>query len=269
MAACELTGGLGGHADEYPGFPGASALEITDAVAATFDSTLTGGDGGPLEWLLDSAGRGGRGALVTRNTSPSRLLMANSSLQGGRGGPDNFCSSMYSSAYQSGDGGTGLDLRPGTSALRQATSITGGQAGQALPGCGYVGADGTDIVNNGTLQVNPVPALRLTVPTVAREGETITLTFQGASGDRVTLLLGHKTGFRERNNGVTLIGAPVSRYFMGTIGPSGVLSVSTVVPALSPGVGADNVWLQALAWHTNRTLTFGSFSVVTVLDSVY
>lgn len=265
FASCSLRGGDGGYKGD--GFPGATALDIGDGLAAVFDSTLTGGDGG-YSWV-GSCGSGGDGASVvsTGGGQPARLLLANSSVQGGRGGDRKLCA--YGLPAE--DGGDGLVIGAGASAARLATTFAGGAGGDAPP-CAVEGTDGAPIANSGILQSNPTTALKLTAPTLASEGETITLTITGVPGDRVVLVSGLRTIFREMLGGVLLVQPGPSnlshRGPMGTIGASGVLSVYYPLPQVPAGKALD-VWFQAVARHTDGKLTLGSFAVVTVLDSAF
>ena len=100
LASCSVVGGLGEQGDEFDGGPGGPGLLLRDSVAIAYDSTITGGEGG-LVWLGSAAGDGGPGALVQRESSPARLLLAGSAIRGGRGGEIPWC------AYtrESGPGG--------------------------------------------------------------------------------------------------------------------------------------------------------------------
>src|SRR5262249_34578793 len=119
--------------------------------------------------------------------------------------------------------------------------------------------------------VNPTAGFGMAPPSIAREGQTITLTFNGVPGDRVALLTGARTTFRELAVGPVFV-EPGRRSLathgpVGTIGQRGILAVSYVVPGLPPGVGAQNLWLQGLATHADGKRTMGSFTAVTVIDS--
>jgi hypothetical protein len=263
MASCTLLGGEGGY--DFFGFPGGRALDIRDGIAAVFDSALIGGDGG-YSWISFS-GSGGRGASVSGADLPAKLLLSNSSVQGGRGGP--LLGQCYDTS-SGGDGGPGLVVGAGTTVRRHATTFTGGMGGAAPP-CGTAGPTGAPVENSGTLNSDPTTALSLTAPTVAREGQAITLTFTGAPGDLVNLIAGTQTTFQELPMGPLLVqpGATAIplRGPLGMIGPSGVLTASYHLPLLPPGVGALNLWFQGLARHADGKRTLGSFTVVTVIDS--
>lgn len=272
LASCAIVGGRGGHADEYPGLPGAAGLELQDATVVSFDSTITGGEGGPLVTILDSAGQGGRGAKLEHDTLPTRLLLSNSSIQGGQGGEVEWC--YPGQSYPSGNGGTGLALGPDTSVTLHASTLAGGPGGDLGVPCGVSGSEGEALLNDaGFVHENPTTALQLTTPTVAREGQTITLTIAGVLGDQVTVVSGLQTTFREVNDGVLLVD-PGYRAFprrgpVGTIGPSGVLTLTHTFPQLPSGIDALNVWFQARARHADGKRTLGSFAVITVLDSAF
>ena len=61
---------------------------------------------------------------------------------------------------------------------------------------------------------------------------------------------------------------PPTRGVLGAIGPSGVLTAPYELPLLPPGIDAADFWFQGLAQHANGKRSLGSFSAVTVLDSV-
>jgi hypothetical protein len=263
FASCNLEGGDGGYNGE--GFPGGWSLDVSDSTAAVFDSTLAGGDGGYSYVLFP--GNGGRGASVrvAQDGPPARLLLSNSTVQGGAGGDMQTCTQ----GIASGDGGPGLFVGAGASVRKEATTFAGGAAGESPP-CAPDGVAGEPIVAAGSVQDDPTPALTLAAPTLAREGESITLTFTGAPGDRVALIAGARTAFHELAPGPLLVhqaGRFPLRRGVGTIGPSGVLSVPYPLPLLPPGVGAQNLFFQGLATHASGGRTLGSFAVVTVLDS--
>ena len=274
LAACTLVGGDATYRDiKYPPTAGGAGLEVEDATAAVYDSTITGGAGGlfyPIFFPFYQPARGGTGASVVRDALPSRLLLSNSSVQGGRGSELGFC---YHVPSPSGAGGNGLAVGAGATAALHASTFVGGESG-AFPPCGTAGTPGAPILNSGTLHSNPTSALELTTPTVAREGQTITLTIEGVPGDQVNLAAGLQTAFRELMDGVLLVRPGPSslsplRGHLGTIGPSGIFTVPYTLPQLPAGTGALNLWFQALARHTDGRRTLGSFSVVTVLDSAY
>ena len=261
LASCAIT--AGGEWYNVDGFDGGKGLDIVNTRAAVFDSTLTGGEGGYS--YIGTCGIGGTGATVVHAGLPTKLLLANSTVQGGRGGNRLGC--FY--VYEAGDGGPGLVVSAGAAVSHQATSLAGGAGGDGNT-CGTDGASGAPIVNSGTVLSVPRTAFQLTTPTIAHEGETITLTFEGTLGDRVTVVAGAETIFDELLGNVLLVrpgATPPTRGVLGAIGPSGVLTVPYKLPLLPPGIDAANLWFQGLALHANGKRSLGSFSVVTVLDS--
>ena len=271
FASCGLVGGPGNRSTTDPTNPGARGLELQDSIAAGFDSSIMGGQGDSCSFAIGVAALGGDGVFVGHSALPARLLLSNSSVQGGRGGEAGCFPPLY---CVSGNGGTGLRVGNGAAVTLQTTTPVGGPPGpQEAAGCGSIGAVGPALANQGSLQVRPTPAIALSSPTVAGEGQTITLTFTGTPGDRVFLIAGTQTTFRELAAGVQLVQpgptAFPQRGPVGILGASGTLSLAYPLPQLPASIGAANLWFQAFARHPDGRHTLGSFSVVTVLDSVY
>ncbi|NOT30986.1 MAG: hypothetical protein HOP15_11110 [Planctomycetes bacterium] len=269
FASCGLVGGLGDRPTTDPRNPGARGLEMQDSIAAAFDSSIMGGQGDSCSFAIGVASLGGDGVFVGHSALPGRLLLSNSSVQGGPGGEAGCFPPLY---CVSGNGGTGLRLGSGAAVTLQTTTPVGGPPGpQEAPGCGSTGAVGPAVANQGSLQVRPTPAIALRSPTVAGEGQTIPLTFTGTPGDQVFLLAGAQTMFRELAAGVLLVQpgptAFPQRGPLGILGTSGTLTLAYPLPRLPAGIGAANLWLQAFATHADGKRTMGSFSVVTMLDS--
>src|SRR5262245_21460407 len=160
LASSNVVGGRGYCVFDLFGFDGIAGLDVSNALAAVFDSTITGGEGG--ETWGARCGRGGVGASLAGGSA--RLLLANSTVQGGRGGEVHAC------AYTrpSGAGGNGLEAGAGATTSRQATIFAGGMGG-AAPACVPNGAQGAPIVGPGIVHTNPTAGLGLSAPTIARE----------------------------------------------------------------------------------------------------
>lgn len=270
LARCALIGGAGVDGDESEAGPGGPGLLLRDANAVAFDSTFVGGRGGAL-WIPPQSGSvpgaGGIGAMLQRVAGPTALLTLNTSIIGGPGGKLPFC---LLPPFVGGAGGTGLVVGSSTVALGLDSSLAGG-AGGSVTGCGGpAGPAGTPFTSSGHLSPVAGPHLAFHAPTVAREGQVITLSFQGTPGDRVFLIEGRETTMRLLWGGALVVKPPRVRrepeVSLGTIQPDGLLSVA--YPLLAVATGAIHLWLQAYAVH-GGTLRMGGFSVVTVLDSIY
>lgn len=119
-------------------------------------------------------------------------------------------------------------------------------------------------------------SLGLTIPTIARKGVFVIVTFTGDPGAQVFLNDELTTTFQPAQSwrGVLLsafpsssIGPARSRRW-GVIPPSGVLTANYRVPTLPPGEQSQTRFLQAYQIRPNG-LTLGTFKTLTVLDSAF
>lgn len=130
----------------------------------------------------------------------------------------------------------------------------------------------------GVASVGPVNVLtgsarRLTATPVARETQTVTLTFTGVPGDRVELLRGDRPGFQylAAARGVVLVQRtrPQLVQQLGTIGASGVLTQTFPVAELGAGVQSRLVWMQAAMIDGANQTTLSSPAAIVMLDSAF
>jgi hypothetical protein len=108
-------------------------------------------------------------------------------------------------------------------------------------------------------------------PTVAREGQSVTLEFHGQPGDRVEMIVAERTGFQFTlaGRGVNLVRRSRAQLVQqtGTIGPSGVLTQTWTIGELGPGVQSRTLYMQAAMIDGANVGTFSSPAVITLLDS--
>jgi hypothetical protein len=248
---------------------GAAGLTSHDSSTAIYDSIVAGGDGGDGG---DRTAPGGFGAFV-RASAPSALAFlfsSRSNIHGGPGGstdcPDYGCPSSGGAAYSiDADGVSSTAIGWVLESM-----IVGGNPGGGNPACP---------ASPGPQYSDDVPftfatsALGFAIPSVAREGQSVTVTFTGVPGSRVFLNDSLETTFQGLPSwrGVLISpfpdrGAPLREIKWGVIPASGELNRTYHVPQLPSGVEAQTRFLQAYRVGANG-ITLGSFRTLTVLDS--
>ncbi len=125
----------------------------------------------------------------------------------------------------------------------------------------------------GAVTQLPGAARRLQATRVAREGQTLTLTFTGVPGDRVELALSDRTTrrFQAGWRGVWTIPRRVPQPFLqaGTIGPSGALTLTWPIGELGLGVQSKTFFAQALLIDAAGQTTFSSPATFVLLDAAF
>ncbi|MBK7878129.1 MAG: hypothetical protein IPJ77_20920 [Planctomycetes bacterium] len=183
------------------------------------------------------------------------------------------------------DGGNGFVHDAGPIAAQLlACSLAAGAGGLPNSGpcaCGIGGNfcfPGFPAGSAGATSVGPVNLLggnarQLTATSVAREGQTVTLTFTGQPGDRVEMLRGERPGFQYlvAARGVVLVQRtrPQRVLQVGTIGASGVLTQTFPVSELGAGVESRLAWYQAAMIDGAGQTTLSSPACVVLLDAAF
>ncbi|MBI5431877.1 MAG: hypothetical protein HZA52_03490 [Planctomycetes bacterium] len=254
LVACNLNGGDGASTQLTPGpGAGAGALFARSSNVALHGCALRGGRGGSNgEEGYD--GRNGGHALEL----PEGVTLANGcQLLGGAGGyggeEDGYPPYFGNYAGDGGDGGHGVFLGsfPPTSANPlfqwRSSVLQGGAAGGG--GAGYWGPSGQPglageplHLANGTPIALAGPARYLSGSSLAREGQSATLDFTGAVGDRVYLRIEHPLSWTMSGGYQLALPTPRNALFLGTIHASGVLTVPLPIPELGAGVEA-RIWI--------------------------
>lgn len=125
----------------------------------------------------------------------------------------------------------------------------------------------------GAVNVVAGSARRLTASNVAREGQTVTLTFLGQPGDRVELISSARPGFQYLTSarGVVLVQRTRSQPVMkvGTLGASGTLTTTFSVGELGSGVESRTTWFQAAMIDGAGQTTLSSPACVVLLDAAF
>jgi hypothetical protein len=205
------------------------------------------------------------------------LFAARSNVHGGVGAdaacPDVGCPSNGGPGFHS-VGALGFDPDPIGWALD--LMIGGGAAGVSINGPGTTECDPANAgpAFSGIPQFQlSAASLGFSIPSIAREGDIVTVKFTGPPGSRVSLNDQLTTTFEPLASlrGVLLspfpaAGAPTREIKWGVIPASGELMRTYHVPQLSPGVQAQTRFLQAYRVAANG-ITLGSFRTLTVLDS--
>lgn len=278
LELCTLRGGSGQFTDTFyhgvayaNGSPGSDALYVADARVATYDCALTGGAGGN-SYDDVNAGDGAAGLRLVRvapSASP-RLMAANTSFSGGRGGDVNFGVGHD----HLGNGGHGLWIGPGTLGWVLDSTFAGGAPGDWLGGAPF-GVPGTPIRNDGSETSLPVTAIAMRAPFLLRaQTQSFQLRFFGSPGDQVFLFESDAPSYIERADwrGVRLARQPGPSLQtkpptpIATIPASGEIAVPMPPLSLPPGELETTRYIQAYRIALDGTLTLGSFAAITVVD---
>jgi hypothetical protein len=257
-----------------PGRPGGHGLRSIGSSVALYDCTLRGGSGGlgaGSQWFGDG-GTGGHGCF----TSSGFLFASSTSFEGGRGGDSSPYGDCIGGYGWGGDGGHGLAISTAQGEL-QRSPAHGGPPGQGMGGgppmyCGWVdGNPGVSIDNPGLVHVTPGPPRRLAAQLVVREASSVPLSFDGLSGDWVSLYLSRETlyEFSPPRKGVFMVPPSSSAQFMGQTNSAGHLSSGLVVPDLGGSVESRVYFLQSVHRAGTADRTLGTGRCLVVLDQAF
>jgi hypothetical protein len=276
FSGCAIVGGNGKSSltcvfDVVTG--GTVGLNTLNSSSAVYDCTVAGGDGGDGG---DRTGPGGAGAWVVAGSGAPQTAFffgSRSNIHGGPGGstdcPTYGCPS---------DGGSAFTLtaqQPTSTAIGWIldSMVVGGNAGEVIGGSTSCPADPGEPYSDDFPFLFAASGLGFAIPSIAREGTFVTVTFTGAPGSRVYLNDSLETTFEGVPSwrGVLLApflreGAPVRQIKWGVIPASGELTRTYAVPLLPAGEQAQTRFLQAYRIGANG-ITLGSFRTLTVLDS--
>jgi hypothetical protein len=281
FGGCKLLGGDGHSGGTNcvvgaAGTVGGMALRSLDASKlALYDCTLVGGAGGS-GGATNGVGGGGHGGLALQ--AADFTFLSRSTVSGGRGG-DNSCWTQCP-----GSGGDALALS-GAVGWQLNSFLFGGQFGNETVPPLTCPVDNGDLYPDGTPFLFATWGIGFSLPSVAREGEDVLITFTSDTvneagmiqPDPVFLNDGLLTTFEALPSwrGVLLspfptpTPGPQRERRWGVIPPAqgdGVLSQVYRVPQLPPGVQAQTRFLQAYRKGPNG-ITLGGFRTLTVLDS--
>lgn len=265
----------------------------TGFVGCSFDSTSSSSGMGSFGsnvavWRCDiSAGNGTDGQIDPKLMIPipgnvgasgyraspgDRIFLSDCSFQAGDGGDGVDEAGQCSNG---GSGGDGLDVFAiDPEIFVQETTFLPGAPGLGGPGC-LDGAAGTavDLVPGAAPPVLfSAPARRLLANTqVAREGENLSLTFEGELGDVAFLLFGFEQGHSIVQNfqgalmqdNFTIFPPPL------TLNGAGQFMLSFNVPELGPGIESLNLYVTPFFIDPGLARYLGAPTAVVLLDDSF
>jgi len=255
LIGCALNGGDGQSSPDLGIVTGAGGAGISNAggqLLVSQTSAVGGDGGGDSPGGYPTGGTGGSGAVQGSGT----LLVVGSSLHGGDGGI----------AFQSGNGGNGLDVFGSGKALLLGGSNAHYGSGQFGDNGSY-SADGKNIVAPSGAVTNyggTEHDFDLTSP--LREGQAGALMLGGMSSETTLLFFSLEssqlvfTGFQ---GALTL--SPSNLLGPVVFGPPGNQPVSFVAPTLPAGLEALIVYVQP-AYSGPSGVSLGTGRVLTLLD---
>ena len=263
---CDFFAGDGGFSGYgRGGVAGGDGLVLSGpSQVALYDCNLLGGNG--MFGDIYEGGRGGRGASLS---NPGAFMHASGSrFYGGHGG--DACDLVWS---EGGDGGAGVYVEASLFAWMVDSPSLGGAPGGPGSCNGSTGAPGLPFSGTGTHVDFQVAKLQMQAPWLARESTPLPITLQGEPGVEVYLIASDKTIFAGAATwrGVRVVrkvGPLDPQIVLGTMPPSGVMTVNLPIPMLAPSEQAHTYFLQAYRRGPNG-IVMGSFSTLTVLDQSF
>ncbi len=266
-------------------YPVGRGLHVNASQVALYDSNLTGGNGQNAHFInaVFSEVPAGEGGAGLEAEGASTIFLGHCTLRGGNGGNGRGLACVHLpcglAPTAGADGGCGVRAHSGASALvfdctsSGGTGGLGGSGGQCCPQTVWPpGADGmTGGAACGTTSTILGSSAVLIAPHVVREQTPLALSVTGTPGDRVMLAVstGTRWAFDPALSGVRLFGPSSRRIALGTIPGGGTLSTSLPIPALPPGVGAQNYYLQIVVQTGTGPFRLGSPAWLPILDSMY
>jgi hypothetical protein len=259
LAGCEIKGGHGGGLDVgiAEGKKGGAGVRTRTTLLAIYDSKAIGGIGGAGDATSTncSGGSGGEGILV----EDCGVFLSKTSAHGGQGG--------Y--AWQGGVGGTGLVVQSNSQAQLLASSTVGGQGGPS-DWWGQPGAGGPGTGGSGTIQYLPGPARLFEAPALGLAGGLLQVSVQGAVGDEVWVRASWTPAHVPALalSGLWFVGRPNKLPVtpMAVLGAFGTAKIWIPLPAIAPGEGARELYLQGWIRTPSGESRLGSPMHVAVLD---
>ena len=261
LVACTTEGGdcFEGYSWTVPVGGSGARFELSNVTI--MDSSLLGGMGWEGAWGTTSGG-GGPGLVASNST----VFVSGGTTQGGQGG-DGYGAGGPAPA----PGGFGIGSFDGA-VVRQLDSVTSGGMNGAF-------VDGPDDTGNAPtyagLIFNFLVGSRRTLtvaPNPLREFQSVNLSFHGAPGEQVYLLVGLETAvqwdpLRLAN---LLIAPPQYRtLFLGTTNASGDLSKSLPFGDLGGTVQSQTYFLQPLFSGAGGAQQLGTPITLAVLDQAF
>lgn len=298
---CEFAGRTGADATcaDTLGASGNDAVQITGFVhVAVSNCILRAGDGGDMPCdSAQAAGGGGKGlssigpTVVAYSTSiragdagdggdfpvagnygvalgsVSKLFLCDSTVRGGDGSD-----TSPNDCYFPGAGGAAIYVPTATSVQRMSGTLTGGLGGTNAF-CGAHAADGPALLGGGSTATVGLTSVGLDAPRVAREGQSVLLTFHGSPGESVYVFESELPAFDyvPSWHGYMLVSLPwgLKRWRkFGPIPASGTLTRAYPVGSLPSGVQSSLRYVQAFR-SNGLGITLGTFVPLVVVDAAF
>ena len=257
LTACTVWGGVSA-ADPWTPFldtVGGAGVDCQSSTLTLCDSAIHGGAGG--DSFLFQSGDGGPGLASANST----IFTSNSTLEGGAGGDG------WATGPVPGDGGAGVFIdASSTSTVRVLKcNLAGGQNGDSSgqTGPAYVGVVDflTGAARTLSVAVNPLRELHL-----------VSLSFHGAPGEQVFLLVGEQTAVQWDPLRLAnfLIAPPQYRtLFLGTTNAAGNLAVFRPFGDLGGTTQSRTYYLQPLFSGAGGAQQLGTPVCLAVLDQAF
>lgn len=269
--------GVGGDATVVlPGFFAAgaglwAASPASASMTSVYSSDFTGGNGidqlGPLPG--PSVLAGGAGIRVSTLNSVRNKLVAGTSARGGTGGDTTL---GPPNCVAPGAGGHGIETIAGFGPYFVDDSAAGGAAGTDLSTCGLMANNGQPIavtfLGLPGIDLPSSPARVVSHPPV-RENDAVTLTIEGTPNHATFVVIGYSlTHVIAPQMSGSLIANPDAIVALGSLPPSGALTLSTHAPSMPVGVDAGIVYLQPITQDmTTGQATLGAPAALVILDA--
>lgn len=250
--------------------------------AWVYSSWLEGGQGAPVHFKVgqtQAARDGGTGYFAWQDVAASTVPwgIVGCDVRGGVGGDGGL--SLGGTCFLSADGGPGLDSWTKTQVYSVASTYDGGDAGPpgASPSCAMiVGDPGLDVAHgyssfSGFHTDLPGSPGRALAPRTLREGETKSIGVEGPVGDAAFLFVGiQMTAVYANAISGALVVDPLLLLPVGTIGPSGTVTIPATLPNLGSGIDGFPLLLQAFTAEAGTGyIRAGAPSVTMLLDSQF
>lgn len=242
---------------------------IDGSFLSTFASDFTGGNGlDQPAALTPTLLAGGSAIRASTLGSVRRFLVSGTSAQGGVGGDTVFGPPNCTTP---GTGGHGLEINAGFGPYLVDSTLAGGAAGTDQSTCGLTGTPGQPVAVT-FLGLPPAPLVaqpgRISVASPVREGVAVTVSLQGPVNHAAFAVIGFaQTHVFEASLSSSLVATPNAIVALGSLPPSGVVTLSTHAPAMPVGVDAGIVYLQPITQDMSTgQATLGAPAALVILD---
>lgn len=244
-----------------------SAVSSLSSRLFIHDSLIEGGDGAAANLGPFGDIRKGLGGAPAIEVIGGTLFVSGGTTRGGDGGAN---LEILGTCAGAGFGAPAIRLT-GNALLRRLDALLVGGVGGAANGSCPGGASGPEVeILAGRVETIAETARSIEVSGLVREGQSATVTLQGASGDLVAVLYGFQDAglYVPGLQGGLLVGLPPLITVLGPIPATG-LSVAVTIPAnqIQLPVEGFTLFVQPLVAGTSGLGVLGAPSVLTIIDS--